>query len=599
MFVRVLPLVAAALLAVIPSPAHAQLRARLLAGGFDRPIGVIVDPVVPGAVHVLDQTGYVRTFVNGVPRATPFLDLHTVISGGYSEQGLLGLAFPPNAAATGRVFVYFTNTSGNLVVSRFTRSTADPLLVNVASRFDLQWPASGGGRQGFIAHPNYGNHNGGHIVFGPDGFLYLGIGDGGAGDDPLNNAQTPEQLLGKMLRIDVSVPASDPIGYAIPASNPMIPSITPSRPEIWAFGVRNPWRYSFDDFGAGATNALIIGDVGQGDREEIDYEPAAQGGRNYGWRQFEGTLDNPRVPQLGLNYGPHTRPVFEYSHAVGQAITGGYVYRGAALGAAYRGRYFYADCVQGKVWSLALTVNPSTGEATASGNVEHTSEMGGPFNCVSSFARDAAGELYFTSFDYVNGGPGTGRVYLIEPGAATTPGAPTGLGATVNGSTVTLSWTPSASGGSPTGYLLEAGSSQGASNIAVLPTSAPPLVVPNVPTGQYFVRVRATNAAGTSAPSSEFTLTVGCTAPVAPATFTASVASRTVTLNWSVAGGTTTTVIEAGYSQGTTALTFPIPAPQNGTAFANVPPGTYYVRTRAVNACGQGPASVERTIVVQ
>ena len=599
MFVRVLPLVAAALLAVIPSPALAQLRARLLAGGFDRPIGVILDPVVPGAVHVLDQTGYVRTFVNGAPRPTPFLDLHGVISGGYSEQGLLGLAFPPDAATSGRVFVYFTNASGNIVVSRFTRSVADPLVVNAGSRFDLQWPKAGGGRQGFIPHPNYGNHNGGHIVFGPDGYLYLGIGDGGAGDDPANNAQTPDQLLGKMLRIDVSVASSDPVGYAIPSSNPTFPTMTQALPEIWAFGVRNPWRYSFDDLGAGATNALVIGDVGQGDREEIDYEPAGQGGRNYGWRQFEGTLDNNRVSQLGLAYGPHTRPIFEYSHVVGQAITGGYVYRGNVLGAAYRGRYFYADCVQGKVWSVGLTVDPVSGEATASGNVEHTGEMGGPFNCVSSFARDTAGELYFTSFDYLNGGPGTGRVYLIEPGAPAPPGVPVGLGATVTGSTVSIAWNAPATGTSPTGYLLEAGTSPGLTNIGVFPTAAPGLAVGGVPTGQYFVRVRATNAAGTSAATTDLTINVGCSPPAAPATFTASAAGQTVTLNWNVAAGTTSTTIEAGYAPGATALSIPITAPTNGAVFPGVPSGTYFVRTRAFNGCGQSTASVERTIVVQ
>lgn len=597
MFVRVLPLLAAALLAVIPTPALAQLRARLLAGGFDRPIGVIVDPVVPGAVHVLDQTGYVRTFVGGAPRPVPFLDLHTVISGGYSEQGLLGLAFPPDAATSGRVFVYFTNTSGNIVVSRFTRSAADPLIVDVSTRFDLQWPKAGGGRQGFIPHPTYGNHNGGHIVFGPDGYLYLGVGDGGAGDDPSNNAQTPDQLLGKMLRIDVS--GSPVNGYTIPATNPTIPSVTPALPEIWAFGVRNPWRYSFDDLGAGATNALIVGDVGQGDSEEIDYEPAGQGGRNYGWRQFEGTLDNNRVAQLGLAYGPHTRPIAEYSHAIGQAITGGYVYRGSALGAAYRGRYFFADCVQGKVFTIGLTVNPSTGEATAGARTDHTSEMGGPFKCVSSFARDTAGELYFTSFDYLTPGPGTGKVYLIELGTASPPGVPVNLGATVNGNSVSITWNPPVTGGSATGYLLEAGTTPGAANIGVFPTSSPVLAVAGVPTGQYFVRVRSTNPAGTSTATGDLTLNVGCSPPAAPATFTASAASRTVTLTWSVANGTTSTVLEAGYASGATALTFPFPASQSGASFAGVPPGTYFVRTRAFNACGQSAASVERTLVVQ
>lgn len=597
MFVRSLPLVAAVLLAALPSSAHAQLRARLLAGGFDRPVGVIVDPVVPGAVHVLDQVGLVRTFLNGAPQPAPFLDLRTVISGGYSEEGLLGMAFPPDAAGSGHVFVYFTNLAGNLVVSRFTRNTNNVLVVDAASRVDLQWPNGSGGRQGFIAHPTNGNHNGGHLAFGPDGYLYLGIGDGGAGDDPPNNAQTPTTLLGKMLRIDVS--GNPPNGYTVPATNPTFPTMTPALPEIWAFGVRNPWRYSFDDLGPGATNALLIGDVGQGDREEIDFEPANQGGRNYGWRQFEGTLDNTRVAQLGLAYGPHKTPVFEYSHAVGQAITGGYVYRGARLGAAYMGRYFYGDCVQGKIWSLGLTVDPMTGEGVPGTNVEHTTEMGGPFHCVSSFARDPGGELYFTTFDYLNGGPGTGRVYAIELGTAVAPGPPTGLTASVTGDTVAITWTPPATGGSATGYLLDASTVSGTTNIGSVPTVAPGIAVPAVPPGQYFVRVRATNAAGTSASSNELTINVNCPAPAPPTTFTGSVAGSTVTMNWSVAAGVTTTVIDAGYAPGTTFLSIPIAAPTNGVQYPGIPPGTYYVRTRALGACGTSAPSVERVLVVQ
>lgn len=590
MFVRTLPLLAAALLAVLPSAAHAQLRARLLASGFNRPNGVIFDPVVPGAIYVVDQAGRVRAFLNGVERPTPFLDLTGTVSTG-GEQGLLGMAFPPNAATTGRVFVHFTNTSGHSVVARFTRSTGDPMVVNMASRFDLQWPAAGGGQQGFITQ-DFGNHNGGNLAFGPDGYLYIGMGDGGAGDDPNNRAQTPNSLLGKMLRLDVS--GSDANGYTIPPTNPAFPTMTPALGEIWAFGLRNPWRYSFDDLGPGATNALVIADVGQGDREEIDIEPAGQGGRNYGWRAFEGTLDNDRVTPLGLAYGVHQRPAFEYSHAVGQAITGGYVYRGAALGAAYQGRYFYADCVQGKVFSLAWTVDGMTGEAVAGTNTEHTTEMGGPFQCIASFARDAAGELYFMDFGYsaVN----TGRIFRIELAAPSAPAAPANLAATVNGGAVSITWAPSAGA---TGYLLEAGSSQGATNIGTFPTPTPGLAVAGVPTGQYFVRVRATNAIGTSAATSDLTINVGCSPPAAPSTFTAAAANGTVTMSWNVAGGTTTTVIDAGYVPGATALSIPVAAPAAGVAFPGVPPGTYYVRTRALNACGTSTPSVERTLVVQ
>ncbi len=286
MLVRILPLVVAAVCSVATAHAQPALRARLLGQGFTRPIAVVVDPVVAGAEHVVQQNGLVLTFVNGAPRPTPFLDLTSVVTEIQDERGLLGMAFPPDAAATGRVFVNFTNRSGagNTVVARFTRSAADPLVADPASRFDLIWPAAGGGRQPFITQP-FANHNGGNLAFGPDGYLYIGMGDGGAGDDPDNLAQTPTSLLGKMLRIDV---AGNPAnGYSIPPGNPgftmVIPPITNALPEIWAFGLRNPWRYSFDNVGPGASGARVIGDVGQSAREEINYEPVGRPGRNYGW----------------------------------------------------------------------------------------------------------------------------------------------------------------------------------------------------------------------------------------------------------------------------------------------------------------------------
>ncbi len=594
MFVRILPLIIAALIAALPSTAHAQLRARLLASGFNRPNGVVFDPVVPGAVYVVDQSGIIRAFLNGVERPAPFLDLSTVVSTG-GEQGLLGMAFPPDAATSGRVFVHFTNRTavvgeGHSVVARFTRSASNQLVADPASRFDLQWPAAAGGRQGFITQP-FANHNGGHLAFGPDGYLYIGLGDGGAGDDPNNNAQTPGTLLGKMLRIDVA--GNPPNGYSIPPTNPVFP-VANAMPEIWAFGLRNPWRYNFDDLGTGATGALFIGDVGQGAREEIDIEPANQGGRNYGWRVYEGTRENTDVTPLGPAYLPLQAPSFEYTHAVGEAITGGYVYRGAALGAGYRGRYFYADCVRGKIFSLAWTIDGGTGEAVVGPATDHTIDMGGPFQCIASFARDPNGELYFMDFGY--SATGTGRVFVIENAVATAPGTPLNLAATVSGNEVSLSWAAAPSGGAATGYVLEAGTAPGLANVTTFATVSQGLVVAGVPTGQYFVRVRATNSVGSSAATADLTINVGCTPPLAPATFTAAASGNTVTLNWSVAAGTTQTVIEAGYAPGATAFT--IASGGSGAVFPGVPPGTYYVRTRAVNACGQGPVSVERTVIV-
>jgi glucose/arabinose dehydrogenase len=324
------------------------------------------------------------------------------------------MAFPPDTAASGRFFVNFTNRSGDTVVARFRR--ASPLAADIASRFDLRWGGAAG--PAFIAQP-FANHNGGHLAFGPDGFLYVGLGDGGSGDDPQHRAQNPLEYLGKMLRIDVGVADSNGSGYQVPADNPFLRSGPPAtRPEIWAFGLRNPWRYSFDDPARGGTGALVIGDVGQSRWEEVDYEPRGRGGRNYGWRNREGAHDN--VTSLAVAFQPLAEPVHEYSHSVGQSITGGYVYRGTALPPSYRGRYFFADFIQGRVFSLALTIDGS-GEARASDVVEHTAELGGfsQLGNISSFGVDADGELLIVSYSL-------GRILkLIGPPAA--PSTPTGL----------------------------------------------------------------------------------------------------------------------------------------------------------------------------
>ena len=597
MLVRTLPLLAAAACSIATANAQTPIRAQLLGSGFTRPVAVVMDPVVPGAAHVVQQGGLILTFHNGSVRTTPFLDLTAVVSGGNDERGLLGMAFPPDAATTGRVFVNFTNHSGagNTVIARFTRSATDPLVLNPASRVDLQWPAPGGGRQGFITQP-FSNHNGGHLAFGPDGFLYIGLGDGGAGDDPDNNAQTPTTLLGKMLRVDVS--GSPANGYVVPADNPDFTAVGVANalPEIWAFGLRNPWRYNFDDVGPGATGALVIADVGQGAREEIDYEPTGRSGRNYGWSTFEGTAVNSNSSAVPA-FQPVTSPVFEYTHAVGQVITGGYVYRGAALGAFYQGRYFYSDCAAGRIWSIALTIG-TMGDALASDNRDHTAELGGPFNCVTSFARDAAGELYFMDFDASSNAPGTGRVFKIEVAPLSVPGAPTDLNAVVQGSSVALTWEAPATGGTPTSYLLQAGYTPGGAEIGAIPAPATGLAFNGVPDGRYYVRVRGVNAAGTGAPTSDLVLTVGCSGPPAtPTTLTTSVTGSLVVVAWNVPPGTTTTVLEAGYGPGATNFTFSFASPAAGVS-VNAPPGTYYVRVRAVNACGQSAPSIQRTVVV-
>jgi glucose/arabinose dehydrogenase len=312
-----------------------------------------------------------------------------------SEQGLLGLAFPPNYGSSGTFYICYTDSAGDVIVARLQRSAGNPLVANPNSRSVVLT----------APHQEFSNHNGGNIAFGPDEYLYVGIGDGGGGNDPHHRAQNPGDLAGKMLRI--AVPGSGGLPYGIPPDNPFV-GRAGYRPEIWSFGLRNPWRWSFDNPALGGTGAMVIGDVGQGAREEIDYEPAGRGGRNYGWRNREGTLDTGIVPNLPPAFFPLTDPIFDYDSGGSQAVTGGFIYRGAALGPSYRGRYFFADFVLGRVWSLRVVV--SGGEGFASDLIEHTAELGGSnaIGNIASFGVDAAGELYLCSFN--------GTILRIDPG---------------------------------------------------------------------------------------------------------------------------------------------------------------------------------------
>jgi glucose/arabinose dehydrogenase len=398
---------------VVARPLQSQigLRTTVYVSGFSAPVAIVQDPSNRSVQVVVEQNGRIRVVESGVVQPTHFLDLRSQVSVG-GERGLLGLAFAPDYATSGRFFVNFTNTAGNTVIARFRRSS-NPLVADPGSRFDLRL-----GGSAVIVQP-FANHNGGHLAFGPDGFLYIGLGDGGSGNDPAHRAQNPAELLGKMLRIDVNVPDADANGYRVPPSNPFLSSgPAGTRPEIWSFGLRNPWRYTFDDTARGGTGALVLGDVGQGAFEEVNYEPRGRGGRNYGWRNREGAHDN--VQTLAPAYLPLTDPIFEYPRSQGQAITGGYVYRGAQLGAAYLGRYFFADFVQGRVWSIGLTVD-NNGEAQASALIEHTLELGGTATLgnISAFGADPDGELLIVSHSL-------GRILrIVNPFAP--PPAPTGL----------------------------------------------------------------------------------------------------------------------------------------------------------------------------
>jgi glucose/arabinose dehydrogenase len=388
--------------------AQAGLRARVYASGFNLPVAIVQDPTSPLVQFVVEQAGRIRVVRAGTRLATDFLDLRSAVRSG-GERGLLGLAFAPDYATSRRFFVNFTNTAGHTVVARFRRSS-DPLIADAASRFDLRI-----GGAPVITQP-FSNHNGGHLAFGPDGYLYIGLGDGGAGDDPDHRAQNPRELLGKMLRIDVNVPDTDASGYRVPPDNPFLGSgPSGTRPEIWSFGLRNPWRYSFDDPARGGTGALVIGDVGQSRWEEIDYEPARRGGRNYGWRNREGLHNH--VASLPPAFQPLVDPIFEYDRAMGGSVTGGYVYRGAALGDAFRGRYVFADFVSGRIWSLALSIDTG-GDARALDLRDHTVELGSP-GSISSFGVDAEGELFIVAYS-------SGTVLQVL-GAARAPAVPTRL----------------------------------------------------------------------------------------------------------------------------------------------------------------------------
>src|SRR5688572_20390212 len=389
-------------------PAHAQLQGQVYASGFQSPVAFVQDPTDRDVQFVVEQRGRIRALRNGSILGVDFLNLDGSVAC-CGERGLLGLAFAPDYASSGRIYVNFTNSSGDTVVARFIRSSVSTV-ADPSSRFDLQLEPT----RRFIAQP-FSNHNGGHLAFGPDGYLYIGLGDGGSGNDPDHRAQNPNELLGKMLRIDINVPDNDPAGYRIPPGNPFTGGHA-ARDEIWAFGLRNPWRYSFDDVARGGTGALVIGDVGQNAREEIDYEPRGAGGRNYGWRNFEGTRENVTSRPL---FSAPTHPIFEYGRSDGVSVTGGFVYRGTRLGSAFRGRYFFAD-YSGRVWSLALTID-SSGEARASDRREHTAELGGGtvLGFISSFGIDADGELYIISHT-------NGRIVRITA-PVTAPPPPTGL----------------------------------------------------------------------------------------------------------------------------------------------------------------------------
>lgn len=388
-------------LALAASMAHGQLKSELYVSGLTLPVAIVQDPTDATKQYVVEQrasnVGRIRVVLNGVLQPTPFLSISPVATG--NEQGLLGLALAPDFATSGNFYVNYTDSAGATRVERYTRSTSNPLIADPATKLLIIT----------IAQP-FDNHNGGNLNFGDDGYLYMGMGDGGNGNDPGNRAQTvTNMLLGKMLRLDPTrddFPADPNKNYGIPPTNPFVGRVGDD--EIWALGVRNPWRWSFDSITRLGTGGLWINDVGQSAREEIDFAKMGVGGQNYGWRVMEG-FQNTGLGGLSTDYPTLTPPIYDYDRTFGQSTTGGFVYRGVQLGPEFWGRYFYADYVAGKVWSLAVSYDGS-GNATVSGNVEHTAALGGTGTTgnVSSFGLDAAGELFFLNY-------GGGKVYRIRP----------------------------------------------------------------------------------------------------------------------------------------------------------------------------------------
>ena len=348
----------------------------LVADDLRLPVHLTAPPGDEQRLFVVEQGGRIRIVQGGITLSMPFLDI-TSLTAADGERGLLSLAFHPSYSANGYFYVNYTDNQGDTRVVRYSVSGADPNVADPASALLIL----------SVSQP-FGNHNGGQIAFGPDGMLYIGMGDGGSGGDPLGHGQNPETLLGSMLRIDVD--GASP--YAIPPDNPFAnhPTIAP---ETWAYGLRNPWRFSFDR----RTGDLYIADVGQNAIEEISYQPGASaGGQNYGWNVTEGT--SCFEPASGCETDGLTPPIHEYDHSGGScSVTGGFVYRGTAE-PDLDGRYFYADFCNS--WIRSFTVLAGA----AIDVIDHSGELG-PVRQISSFGEDAAGELYVVTL--------SGSVYRI------------------------------------------------------------------------------------------------------------------------------------------------------------------------------------------
>jgi glucose/arabinose dehydrogenase len=352
-----------------PGATAAQRGVRLRrVGRFASPVHVAAPSGDPSRLFVVERGGTIRVLLDGRKLSRPFLDIRGDVSAG-GERGLLSVAFARDYASSRRFYVYFTDNNGDIRIQEYRRSTDD---ANVADRFS-------GRNLLTIKHREFPNHNGGQLQIGPDGFLYAGTGDGGGGGDPHRHAQNLGSRLGKLLRIDPTPGSGRP--YRVPSSNPFR-GRRGARPEIWAYGLRNPWRFSFDR----RTGALAIADVGQNEFEEIDFAPRGGRGANYGWDAFEGRsrFDG------GLRGGRHMRPLVVHSHDKGWcSITGGYVVRDRSLGALY-GRYVYGDVCKPGLRSVRLTRGRARGNRPVSGVKVRN---------LVSFGEDSRGRVYAVSLN--------------------------------------------------------------------------------------------------------------------------------------------------------------------------------------------------------
>jgi len=324
---------------------------RLLTSGLNRPVDIQSAYDGSGRLFIIEKFGNIRVFENGGLAGKPFLDISDRVNDNSNEMGLLGLAFHPQYEQNGFFYVNYNGAGGNTFISRFQAggNSADPNSEKILFTIEQPFP----------------NHNGGAVTFGPDGYLYLGLGDGGSAGDPKKNGQNTNSLLGKILRIDVN--NGDP--YVIPSDNPF-------GNEVWAYGLRNPWRMSFDR----TSGDLWIGDVGQNTWEEIDYLPTGSlGGANFGWSIMEGNHPYDGSAQPGL-----LLPVTEYSHEYGCSVTGGYVYRGAMP--EWNGIYLYGDYCTGRIWGLLPSNDGWQNQVLFETRAN-----------ITSFGTDESGEIYFAS----------------------------------------------------------------------------------------------------------------------------------------------------------------------------------------------------------